>query len=197
MSNIKKLIELGEELPAMDLDDILSNPPDYCDIRDEWFELTVALQAALPELKELVKEYPKVKLYFDGSCGPTNPGGHACYGFVLICDDKELYRKSGVALSGDGATNNVAEFFGLINGLECLIDNGETGDIEIYGDSKLVVMQVDGQWKCNQPHLQELLKRTQGLLEHFNNWTINWIPRNENSIADGLSKWQKVLENAN
>ncbi len=138
-----------------------------------------------------------MKLYFDGSCGPTNPGGHACYGFVVTSNGVETYRESGIHCSGEGATNNTAEYSGLIRGLEYLLKNNFTTDIEIFGDSKLVVMQTDDQWRCNQPHLQKLLAEARELLESFTNWQITWVSRNENSIADGLSKWQKVLNNAN
>ena len=54
-------------------------------------------------------------LYFDGSCGPVNPGGNASYGWLLFQDSIEIARGSGVEACGPEATNNVAEcVFGLV-----------------------------------------------------------------------------------
>lgn len=58
-----------------------------------------------------------IKAYFDGSCEPVNPGGTARFGFVVLEEEEVLYGQGGVIGSGDGMTNNVAEYHGLI---ECL-----------------------------------------------------------------------------
>lgn len=133
-----------------------------------------------------------MRLYFDGSCGPKNPGGHACYAFVLVEDGKEIARDIGVECSGKGATNNVAEYAGLKHGLEYMIEKGYT-EVEIYGDSKLVICQVKEEWKCKSDHLRTYLQGVHDLLDQFLLWEANWVPRNENSLADGLSKWDYVL----
>lgn len=130
-----------------------------------------------------------MKLYFDGSCGPKNPGGYACYAFV-VGDIK----KNGIACQGDQATNNVAEYNGLIKGLEYLIENNMIDEnLEIFGDSKLVISQLNGEWKCKKDHLNVLLKKTTFLLESFKSWEATWIPREENIIADEFSKWDLVV----
>jgi len=135
-----------------------------------------------------------MKIYFDGSCGPKNPGGYACYAFVIIEEGKEVIQKTGIECQGEGATNNVAEYAGLLHALEFLIENKNTGSIEIYGDSKLVINQVNGDWRCKQEHLQKLLDKVHECLDKFFDWTAGWVPRDQNSLADGLSKWETVLD---
>ncbi len=85
-------------------------------------------------------------LYFDGACEPCNPGGHATWGWVLYGPDgKERARAGGHACSGDGATNNVAEYAGLVAGLEFLLQLDEAPiPLVVYGDSRLVIEQVNG-----------------------------------------------------
>lgn len=133
-----------------------------------------------------------MKLHFDGSCGPKNPGGYACYAFVLIQDGAEIARKTGIECQGQGSTNNMAEYAGLKHGLEYMLENGFT-EVEIFGDSKLVISQVNGEWKCKSEHLREYLKMVHNLLNQFGTWEASWVPRNENSLADSLSKWDFVL----
>lgn len=136
-----------------------------------------------------------LKLYFDGSCGPKNPGGYACWAFVLTesNNDSLLIQQTGVECHGEGATNNVAEYAGLKHGLQYIIQEKLTKEVEIFGDSKLVINQINGEWKCKSDHLKHWLVTIHELLDHFTIWNANWIPRNENSLADGLSKWESVL----
>lgn len=134
-----------------------------------------------------------MKLYFDGSCGPNNPGGYACYAYVVMNEDECIIKQTGVECEGKEATNNVAEYAGLKHGLQYLLDNEITNKVEIFGDSKLVISQINGDWKCKQTHLQLMLKDVKALLDRFDYWEASWVPRNENSLADGLSKWQSVI----
>jgi len=134
-----------------------------------------------------------MKLYFDGSCGPKNPGGYACWAFVIIKDGKEIARRTGIECQGEGATNNVAEYAGLKHGLQYMIQENITQEVEIFGDSKLVISQVNGEWKCKSAHLKLWLEMIHELLNQFSLWSANWVPRNENSLADGLSKWESVV----
>lgn len=134
-----------------------------------------------------------MKLYFDGSCGPKNPGGYACYAFVIIDEKKEIARKTGVECQGENATNNIAEYAGLLHGLEYMIENNITQKVEIFGDSQLVINQVNGTWKCKQKHLQTVLANVHSKLDQFTSWEANWIPRENNALADGLSKWDSVV----
>jgi len=129
-----------------------------------------------------------MKIFFDGSCGPTNPGGKACFGFVLFEGQNEVYRGRGLECQGPSATNNVAEYAGLKRALIYLQTTGYKGPLQIVGDSNLVISQVNGEWKCKKPHLQTYLKEVHTLLDEFESWDAWWIPREENYIADELSK---------
>lgn len=129
-----------------------------------------------------------MRIYFDGSCGPKNPGGKACYGFVINDENGERYRSRGLECKGPKATNNVAEYAALKHALKYLKETGYTGHVEIRGDSNLVVSQIRGDWKCKKEHLQQYLAEVSDLLENFESWDAEWIPREENTIADALSK---------
>jgi ribonuclease HI len=133
-----------------------------------------------------------MKLYFDGSCGPNNPGGYACFAFVISDNGKEVVRKTGIHCQGEEATNNVAEYAGLIAGLEYMVENS-LKNVEIFGDSKLVINQVNEDWKCKAENLQPMLKAAHDLLPNFDSWEATWIPRDDNSLADGLSKWNNIV----
>lgn len=135
-----------------------------------------------------------MKLYFDGSCGPKNPGDYACYAYVIKNDDQELTRQNGIECQGESATNNIAEYAGLMHGLEYIIENNLIKDhLEIFGDSQLVINQVNGDWKCKSSHLQVILNQVLKMLDQLDSWNATWVPREQNSIADGLSKWQTVV----
>lgn len=135
-----------------------------------------------------------IKAYFDGSCEPINPGGTAKWGYAICNNDGDLIKgMGGVIGSGKGMTNNIAEYWGII---ECLIYlNVHHFDdyIEIFGDSKMVVNMVKGVWGKKRPHkeyphLIPLLWKARGLYEKLNHAVIEWIPREQNQIADYFSK---------
>ena len=126
-------------------------------------------------------------IHFDGSC-TKNPGGIARYGFE-IRDSKNniVHTNSAIICSGSGASNNTAEYGGLTAALRYLKSQDWMGTLSIYGDSKLVISQLNGAWKCNKPHLRNYLIECQTLLKGWN-WTAEWVPRGQNENADLLSR---------
>lgn len=84
------------------------------------------------------------------------------------------------------ATNNVAEYQGLIEGLRAAVEVGADA-VEVRMDSKLVVEQMSGRWKIKQPHLQPLAGEAAALARQLGRVTYGWIPRAQNSHADGLA----------
>lgn len=85
------------------------------------------------------------------------------------------------------ATNNVAEYRGLIAGLELVHEHGiddEDVELEVRMDSKLVIEQMCGRWKIKHADMRELAGRAAGLALLDTVWT--WIPRAQNADADGL-----------
>ena len=139
-----------------------------------------------------------IELFFDGACEPFNPGGTASYGWILKKDGKELKSGHGVIGSGEGMTNNVAEYSGLIYGLEEFLKLNLQEKILIKGDSNMVINMISGKWGWNKkkskwqpheklPHLKELLNQALSLLKKIE-YEVEWIPREENKEADALSK---------
>lgn len=91
-----------------------------------------------------------IKVYFDGLCQPVNPGGIACYAFVVKRNDETFHSDYGLAAEpfSQDATNNVAEYTALIKALEWLVTNNfSSGEVEVIGDSEFVVNQQNGKYK--------------------------------------------------
>lgn len=80
-------------------------------------------------------------------------------------------------------TNNYAEYYGLIIGMKLVISHG-IKNIHIEGDSKLILQQVFGKFKCNSENLQGLNSISKKLKEYFQDITWNWIAREYNKSAD-------------
>ena len=128
------------------------------------------------------------KLFFDG-CSKGNPG-KAGAGAVLYkesgCDVVEVW--SGSKYVGDYISNNVAEYHGLLLGLERLtIDKVAT--LTIVGDSLLVIKQMRGEYKVKSEALLPLYLQAKTLAASLNLKSITYqhVLRNENKRADELS----------
>ena len=122
-----------------------------------------------------------MKGFFDGAArGNPGPAGA---GALLIDDENNIIWETARSLGTK--TNNEAEYSALILLLKAAKERDVT-KLDVYGDSKLVVCQVSKQWKINLPHLRALAEKvweiTQGM-----NVSYNWIPREENTLADFLS----------
>ena len=83
-------------------------------------------------------------------------------------------------------TNNVAEYSGLIAGLEAAQSLGARR-VDVRMDSKLVIEQCSGRWQVKQPHLRPLVSRATELLGSFAQTSLTWIPRAQNKAADALA----------
>lgn len=130
----------------------------------------------------------ELTLHFDGACEPVNPGGTAAYGFTISNDRGNLYEGYGVEAEGNGATNNVAEWAALKHGLTVLVESNFRGALHIKGDSQLVINQLTGKYKCNKSHLMVLRDHCWKQVELMEKWDATWIPREQNSKADQLSR---------
>ena len=84
------------------------------------------------------------------------------------------------------ATNNVAEYSGLIAGLEAAAEVGAT-QVEVRMDSKLVVEQMSGRWQIKHPGLRPLAAQAAALVKRFDQVSYGWIPRERNRAADALA----------
>ncbi|MEN3534234.1 bifunctional RNase H/acid phosphatase [Microbispora sp. ZYX-F-249] len=117
-----------------------------------------------------------------GSRGNPGPAG---YGAVVKDDAGRVLAEAAESIGT--ATNNVAEYRGLIAGLRALLALGaEGGRVEVRMDSKLVIEQMAGRWKVKHEGLRPLALEAAGLARRFRvTWT--WIPRERNSHADRLA----------
>jgi ribonuclease HI len=139
----------------------------------------------------------ETQVYFDGLCQPVNPGGIACYAFLIKSDNRTIYNERGLAAEpfSKEATNNVAEYTALVKALEWLVANGfESGSVRVMGDSKLVISQIRGEFKIKNKALIPLFQKAALLRNRFADIAFQWIPREENKEADKLS--EKAYNNA-
>ena len=116
-----------------------------------------------------------------GSRGNPGPAGYGA--LVRDAATGELLAEAAVAIGE--ATNNVAEYAGLIAGLRLARDHAPGARIEVRMDSKLVVEQMKGAWKVKHPGLQPLHAEARDLAPAGTTYT--WIPRAENADADALA----------
>lgn len=88
-----------------------------------------------------------VTVRFLGQCLPRNPGGIACYAYIIRNKEGHLLHEScGLAADPNSptSTNSIATYTALIRALEWLIKNGYSNDIiKVYGNSKLVISQIN------------------------------------------------------
>jgi ribonuclease H / adenosylcobalamin/alpha-ribazole phosphatase len=112
-----------------------------------------------------------------------NPGPSA-YGTVLKdATNGELIAEDGSTIGI--ATNNVAEYSGLIAGLRLARQFAPDADIEVRMDSKLVVEQMSGRWKIKHPGMVPLAREASTLAPFGTTYT--WVPRERNKHADRLA----------
>ena len=83
------------------------------------------------------------------------------------------------------ATNNVAEYRALLLGIALATELGAR-EIELIGDSELVVRQVEGRYKVKDPNLRQLHSQVRAALDGFEKWSIRHVRRDENAVADAL-----------
>jgi ribonuclease HI len=84
------------------------------------------------------------------------------------------------------ASNNVAEYNGMIAGLEAAFERDAEASVAVRLDSKLVVEQMSGRWKVKHPGMQVLARRAQALIAG-RDVSFEWIPRLDNARADAAA----------
>ena len=111
-----------------------------------------------------------------------NPGP-AAIGVVVRDGDGAVLEEVGEKIGE--ATNNVAEYRALLRGIELAAARG-AGELELIGDSELVVRQVEGRYKVKNAGMKELHGEVKRALRGFDSWSIRHVRRAENSEADRL-----------
>lgn len=120
------------------------------------------------------------KMYTDGGAR-GNPGA-AAIGYVIYDQSNRVIIKGSKYIGK--TTNNVAEYMGLYVGVLKLKEL-ECTKVDIYLDSELVVKQMQGKYKIKNQDLIKIQSKIVSSLVGIE-WTISWIPREKNSVADAL-----------
>lgn len=123
----------------------------------------------------------KLVVHVDG--GSRGNPGPAAAAAVLSTPDGDVVDEAAVTLGT--ATNNVAEYRGLLLGLERARALGAT-EVEVINDSELIAHQVTGRYKVKHPDMKPLHAEALRALGGFERWSIRPVPRAQNADADAL-----------
>ncbi|MDE1852664.1 MAG: ribonuclease HI family protein [Thaumarchaeota archaeon] len=116
---------------------------------------------------------------------PRNPGT-GTYGYAIYDGAKKLAEGNGLA--GYDVTSNFAEYTALAEALKRLKSLGIEGDVLIRSDSQLLVGQMSEGWKVKGGVYVGKLKEARDLMKEFGSIRFEWIPREQNSEADLLTR---------
>ncbi len=124
-----------------------------------------------------------VWLFTDGG-SRGNPGPAAAGVVIAHADTRRAIVERGYYLGK--ATNNHAEYMGLIRGLEACLELG-VRRVSVFADSLLMIQQVNGEYRVKSPALKPLHERATALLARFGGWSAQHIARGLNTGADRLA----------
>jgi ribonuclease HI len=123
----------------------------------------------------------KVTVHVDG--GSRGNPGPAAAGAVVTGADGEVLDRSGELLGE--ATNNVAEYRGLLLGIARARELGAT-EVEIFNDSELIAHQVNGRYKVKHADMKPLHAEAIAALSAFDSWSLTPVRREQNADADAI-----------
>ena len=123
----------------------------------------------------------RVVVHVDG--GARGNPGPAAAAAVVSTPEGEVIDEAAQVLGV--ATNNVAEYRGLLLGLERAKALGATA-VRVVNDSELVAKQVNGRYKVKHPDMKPLHAAALEALGAFESWSIDSVPRAQNADADRL-----------
>jgi ribonuclease HI len=118
---------------------------------------------------------------FDG--GSRGNPGPAAIGAVVTTPDGELVEQRGELIGP--ATNNVAEYRALLLAIDLAREHG-AGEVELIGDSELIVKQVRGEYRVKDAGLKPLHAQAKRALGGLGRWSIRSVRRDQNAAADAL-----------
>ena len=124
----------------------------------------------------------RVILYTDG--GSRGNPGPAGFGVVVTDPAGRVLAERDVFMGR--ASNNEAEYGGLVAGLELCHDMGAQ-NVLIRADSQLMIRQINGEYKVKSPNLKPLFEQARALLGHFPQWRAEHVRREQNKLADALA----------
>ena len=133
-----------------------------------------------PPVKEIEQAYA---LYFDGAY--RRKEGKAAAGMVVFNPAKEKVMEKGIVLL-NVSSNNEAEYAALITGLEWCVSNA-IQRLNVFGDSMLIVKQVQGIWSCKSDKLVAKLREVRALFRKIKYHQMHYVGRASNQDADALA----------
>ena len=133
-----------------------------------------------PTIKEIEEAF---SLYFDGAY--KRKEGKATVGMVVFNPSNEKVMERGLVLL-DLSSNNEAEYAALLIGLEWCVSNN-INRLNVYGDSMLIVKQVQGIWSCKSDKLASKLREVKSLLRRITHAQIHYVGRTKNQVVDALA----------
>jgi len=175
----KKLCRHSPEVSREQVDDLFRR---LGELIKRWGEPASAAPSPAPPSAQAPGRPGLVRLYCDGaSSGNPGPAGVG----MVLCDS------GGTEIQAWGgplrrATNNVAEYSALIEGLRRALEL-DVREIEVNSDSQLLVFQLTGRYKVRSAALADLHREALALLRRFDSWHVQHIPRSQNRRADGLA----------
>ena len=123
------------------------------------------------------------KLVVNVDGGARGNPGPAAIAAVVRAPGGEVVAERGERIGR--ATNNVAEYRALLLGIELAAGLG-AAELELIGDSELIVKQVKGEYKVKDATMRELHTEVKGALRDFDRWSIRHVRREHNAEADRL-----------
>jgi ribonuclease HI len=123
----------------------------------------------------------RVVVHVDG--GSRGNPGPAAAAAVISSPDGDVLDKASLTLGR--TTNNVAEYRGLLLGLERARALGAT-EVDVVNDSELVARQISGAYKVKHPDMRPLYLEAMEALRGFERWSVRSVPRAQNAAADAL-----------
>uniref|UniRef100_A0A2N9IJ07 Uncharacterized protein n=1 Tax=Fagus sylvatica TaxID=28930 RepID=A0A2N9IJ07_FAGSY len=127
------------------------------------------------------------KLYFDGAANAVGSG----IGAVLV-SPKGQQTPIAVKLGFD-CTNNMTEYEACIVGLQAALEFGAY-ELEVFGDSLLIVSQTNGEWQARDPKLIPYQRYISRLIPKFKYVTFTYTPRAHNHFADALATLASLIK---
>jgi len=128
-----------------------------------------------------ISKRSKTLIFIDGASDSNENGG---IGIVIRTNNGEELL---ISRSIGKATNNEAEYRSLITAIEESLKNNFS-NIEIYSDSELLVKHIKGDYKVRALNLKPLYDLVTRSIRKLDSFSISWVPREENSLADELAK---------
>ena len=141
----------------------------------------------------------KAILYFDGA-SRHNPHGPAGCGFQVVemdeCGAKGDVVVEGCEDLGYDVSNNQAEYYGLIRGLQFIRDNLTIDSLYIRGDSEVVIKQINGEYAVRSPNISPLYEDAMDIIDDLDisRWSAKHVYRHENERCDMLANYAIDVE---